>query len=125
VIAHEVGHHVQNQLGLMDAAQKKMANAPDRTRNDLSVRLELQADCLAGVWGHSSMQRNIIDDKDVESGIAAAAAVGDDRIQKQSRGYVVPESFTHGSSAQRVRWFRTGLESGDLRQCDTFASRNL
>ncbi|HEY2864112.1 MAG TPA: neutral zinc metallopeptidase [Casimicrobiaceae bacterium] len=125
VIAHEVGHHVQNQLGLMDAAQKKMANAPDRARNDLSVRLELQADCLAGVWGHSSMQRNIIDDKDVESGIAAAAAVGDDRIQKQSRGYVVPEGFTHGSSAQRVRWFRTGLESGDLRQCDTFASRNL
>lgn len=124
VIAHEVGHHVQNQLGLMDAAQKKMANAPDRTRNELSVRLELQADCLAGVWGHSSMQRNIIDEKDIESGIAAAAAVGDDRIQKQSRGYVVPEGFTHGSSAQRVRWFRTGLESGDLRQCDTFASRS-
>ncbi len=125
VIAHEIGHHVQNQLGLMDAAQKKMANAPDRSRNDMSVRLELQADCLAGVWGHSSMQRNIIDAKDVEAGIAAAAAVGDDRIQKQTRGYVVPEGFTHGSSAQRVKWFRTGLESGDLRQCDTFATRNL
>jgi predicted metalloprotease len=125
VIAHEVGHHVQNQLGLMDAAQKKMAGAPDRARNDMSVRIELQADCLAGVWGHSSMQRNIIDAKDVESGIAAAAAVGDDRIQKQSRGYVVPEGFTHGSSAQRVKWFRTGLDSGDLRQCDTFATRNL
>ena len=125
VIAHEVGHHVQNQLGLMDAAQQKMANSSDRTRNDMSVRLELQADCLAGVWGHSSMQRNIIDAKDIESGIAAAAAVGDDRIQKQTRGYVVPEGFTHGSSAQRVKWFRTGLESGDLRQCDTFASRAL
>jgi len=125
VIAHEIGHHVQNQLGLMDAAQQKMANASDRSRNDMSVRLELQADCLAGVWGHSSMQRNIIDAKDVESGLAAAAAVGDDRIQKQTRGYVVPEGFTHGSSAQRTKWFRTGLDSGDLRQCDTFGSRNL
>jgi predicted metalloprotease len=125
VIAHEIGHHVQNQLGLMEAAQQKMANASDRSRNDLSVRLELQADCLAGVWGHSSMQRNIIDAKDVESGMAAAAAVGDDRIQKQTRGYVVPEGFTHGSSAQRTKWFRTGLDSGDLRQCDTFGTRNL
>ena len=125
VIAHEIGHHVQNQLGLMEAAQQKMANASDRSRNDLSVRLELQADCLAGVWGHSSMQRNIIDAKDVESGMAAAAAVGDDRIQKQTRGYVVPEGFTHGSSAQRAKWFRTGLDSGDLRQCDTFGTRNL
>jgi predicted metalloprotease len=125
VIAHEIGHHVQNQLGLMEAAQQKMANASDRSRNDMSVRLELQADCLAGVWGHSSMQRNIIDAKDVESGMAAAAAVGDDRIQKQTRGYVVPEGFTHGSSAQRAKWFRTGLDSGDLRQCDTFGTRNL
>ena len=125
VIAHEIGHHVQNQLGLMEAAQQKMANASDRSRSDMSVRLELQADCLAGVWGHSSMQRNIIDAKDVESGMAAAAAVGDDRIQKQTRGYVVPEGFTHGSSAQRTKWFRTGLDSGDLRQCDTFGTRNL
>jgi hypothetical protein len=125
VIAHEIGHHVQNQLGLMDAAQQRMASSSDRSRNDMSVRLELQADCLAGVWGHSSMQRNIIDAKDVESGMAAAAAVGDDRIQKQTRGYVVPEGFTHGSSAQRVKWFRTGLDSGDLRQCDTFATRSL
>jgi len=125
VIAHEIGHHVQNQLGLMEAAQQKMANASDRSRNEMSVRLELQADCLAGVWGHSSMQRNIIDAKDVESGLAAAAAVGDDRIQKQTRGYVVPEGFTHGSSAQRTKWFRTGLDSGDLRQCDTFGTRNL
>jgi predicted metalloprotease len=125
VIAHEIGHHVQNQLGLMDAAQQRTASSSDRSRNDTSVRLELQADCLAGVWGHSSMQRNIIDAKDVESGIAAAAAVGDDRIQKQTRGYVVPEGFTHGSSAQRVKWFRTGLDSGDPRQCDTFATRSL
>jgi uncharacterized protein len=125
VIAHEIGHHVQNQLGLMEAAQQKMASASDRSRNDMSVRLELQADCLAGVWGHSSMQRNIIDAKDVESGMAAAAAVGDDRIQKQTRGYVVPEGFTHGSSAQRTKWFRTGLDSCDLRQCDTFGTRNL
>jgi uncharacterized protein len=125
VIAHEIGHHVQNQLGLMEAAQQKMASASDRSRNDMSVRLELQADCLAGVWGHSSMQRNIIDAKDVESGMAAAAAVGDDRIQKQTRGYVVPDGFTHGSSAQRTKWFRTGLDSGDLRQCDTFGTRNL
>lgn len=125
VIAHEIGHHVQNQLGLMDAAQQKMANAPDRARNDMSVRLELQADCFAGAWGNSSIRRNIIDAKDIESGIAAATAVGDDRIQKQTRGYVVPEGFTHGSSAQRVKWFKSGLESGDLRQCDTFATRNL
>jgi predicted metalloprotease len=125
VIAHEIGHHVQNQLGLMDAAQQRMASSSDRSRNDMSVRLELQADCLAGVWGHSSMQRNIIDAKDVESGMAAAAAVGDDRIQKQTRGYVVPEGFTHGSSAQRAKWFRTGLDSGDLKQCDTLGTRNL
>ena len=125
VIAHEIGHHVQNQLGLMDAAQRRMAGAGERDRNEMSVRLELQADCLAGVWGHSSVQRNIIDTKDVESGIAAATAVGDDRIQKQTRGYVVPEGFTHGTSAQRVRWFKTGLETGDLRQCDTFAARDL
>jgi uncharacterized protein len=125
VIAHEVGHHVQNQLGVMSDMQKKNASASGGTRNALSVRLELQADCLAGVWGHSAAQRGIIDAKDIDSGIAAAAAVGDDRVQKQTRGTVMPESFTHGSSAQRVKWFRTGLDSGDLRQCNTFASRDL
>jgi predicted metalloprotease len=125
VIAHEVGHHVQNQLGVMSDMEKKNANASDRNRNALSVRLELQADCLAGVWGHSAAQRGIIDAKDIDAGIAAASAVGDDRLQRQSRGYVVPESFTHGSSAQRVKWFRTGLDSGDLRQCNTFTSRDL
>jgi uncharacterized protein len=125
VIAHEVGHHVQNQLGLMAQVQQKMANASDSTRNALSVRQELQADCFAGVWGHSAQQRGLIDGKDVESGIAAATAVGDDRLQQRSRGYVVPESFTHGTSAQRVRWFKAGLDSGDLRSCDTFGARDL
>jgi predicted metalloprotease len=125
VIAHEVGHHVQNQLGLMAQVQQKSANASDVARNALSVRQELQADCFAGIWGHSAQQRGLIDAKDVESGIAAATAVGDDRLQQRSRGYVVPESFTHGTSAQRVRWFKSGLDSGDLRSCDTFAARDL
>ncbi len=126
VIAHEVGHHVQNQLGLMAQVQQKGAGASDIARNALSVRQELQADCFAGIWGHSAQQRGLIDAKDVESGIAAAAAVGDDRLQQRSsRGYVVPESFTHGSSAQRVRWFKAGLDSGDMRRCDTFGAREL
>jgi predicted metalloprotease len=126
VIAHEVGHHVQNQLGLMEQVQQKSAGASDIARNALSVRQELQADCFAGIWGHSAQQRGLIDAKDVESGIAAAAAVGDDRLQQRSsRGYVVPESFTHGSSAQRVRWFKAGLDSGDMRRCDTFGAREL
>src|SRR6202035_5773934 len=97
----------------------------EQVRNALSVRQELQADCFAGVWGNSAAKRGIIDAKDVESGIAAASAVGDDRLQQRSQGYVVPESFTHGSSAQRVKWFKVGLQSGDLRQCNTFAARDL
>jgi len=121
VIAHEIGHHVQNQLGLMDEVQRKTANAPERVRNQVSVLQELQADCFAGVWGNSAAKRGLIDAKDVESGIAAAMAVGDDRIQQQSRGYVVPEAFTHGSSQQRAQWFRIGLSTGDIRQCNTFA----
>jgi predicted metalloprotease len=125
VIAHEVGHHVQNQLGLMAQVQQKSANASDSVRNALSVRTELQADCYAGIWGHSAQQRGLIDTKDVESGLAAASAVGDDRLQQRSRGYVVPESFTHGTSAQRSRWFKAGLDSGDLRNCDTFGAREL
>jgi predicted metalloprotease len=125
VVAHEVGHHVQNQLGLMAQVQQKSANASDVARNALSVRQELQADCFAGIWGHSAQQRGLIDAKDVESGLAAATAVGDDRLQQRSRGYVVPESFTHGTSAQRVRWFKAGLDSGDLRSCDTFGARDL
>jgi len=125
VIAHEIGHHVQNQLGLMDEVQRKTANAPERVRNEVSVRQELQADCLAGVWGYSAAKRGLIDAKDVEAGIAAAMAVGDDRIQQQSRGYVVPEAFTHGSSQQRAQWFKVGLTTGDIRQCNTFASRDM
>jgi predicted metalloprotease len=123
VIAHEIGHHVQNQLGLMDEVQNKMSRASPELRSALSVRQELQADCLAGVWGQSGARRGLIDAKDIESGIAAASAVGDDRIQRATRGTVSPESFTHGSSAQRVRWFKIGLQSGDMRQCNTFAAR--
>ena len=125
VIAHEVGHHVQNQLGLMDKVDRRMASSSERVRNELSVRQELQADCLAGVWGNSAAKRGLIDARDVESGIGAAMAVGDDRIQQQTRGYVVPEAFTHGSSEQRAKWFKVGLNSGDIRQCNTFASREM
>ena len=125
VIAHEIGHHVQNQLGLMDEVQRKTAGASERVRNEMSVRQELQADCLAGVWGNSAAKRNLIDARDVESGIAAAMAVGDDRLQQRSRGYIVPEAFTHGSSEQRARWFKIGLNSGDIRQCNTFTSPDM
>jgi predicted metalloprotease len=121
VIAHEVGHHVQNLLGTMEKVQARMQRSDERTANTLSVRLELQADCYAGVWGFYAQKRNLIDAKDVESGLAAAAAVGDDRIQKQTQGYVVPDSFTHGSAQQRTHWFSMGLGSGDVRDCDAFA----
>jgi hypothetical protein len=123
VVAHEIGHHVQNLLGVSERVQRQRGRLDQAGANALSVRLELQADCYAGVWGHSAAQRNILEPGDVEAALAAATAIGDDRLQKQSRGYVVPESFTHGSSAQRVRWFRTGLETGDVRRCDTFVSR--
>lgn len=125
VIAHEIGHHVQNQLGLMGDRQSFSGGGSERARNTQSVRIELQADCLAGVWGHSAQQRGAIDTRDIEQGFAAAASVGDDRLQKQSQGYVVPESFTHGSSEQRVRWFKTGLSTGDIRRCDTSSSASL
>ena len=123
VIAHEVGHHVQNLLGTMRKFEAQMQRSDEQTANALSVRLELQADCYAGVWGFYAQKRSLIDASDVESGLRAAAAVGDDQIQKRTRGYVVPESFTHGSAEQRSRWFRTGLQSGDLRDCNTFAAR--
>jgi len=119
VIAHEIGHHVQNQLGLMGDRQGFSGGASERSKNAQSVRIELQADCFAGVWGHSAQQRGALDTKDIDQGLAAAASVGDDRLQKQAQGYAVPESFTHGSSEQRVRWFKTGLSTGDLRRCDT------
>lgn len=122
VIAHEIGHHVQNQLGITKKVAQQRARAGEAQGNALSVLIELQADCFAGVWGHFARQRKLLEPGDVESGLAAAAAIGDDRLQRQSRGQVSPESFTHGSSAQRVRWFRAGLDSGDVRQCDTFTT---
>ena len=125
VIAHEVGHHVQHLLGTMeqvDAQQRRMSEAQG---NRLSVMLELQADFYAGVWAHYAARRGIIEPGDIEEALGAASAVGDDRIQKRGQGYVVPDSFTHGSSEQRVRWFRKGFETGDIRQGDTFSARNL
>jgi predicted metalloprotease len=122
VMAHEVGHHVQNLLGTAERVHGQRSRLDKASANALSVRLELQADCYAGVWGHSAARRNVLEPGDVEAALAAATAIGDDRLQKQTRGFVVPESFTHGSSAQRVRWFKTGLESGDVRRCDTFAT---
>ena len=126
VIAHEVGHHVQNLLGISDKVQQARQRVSEREANLLSVRLELQADCLSGVWAnHAHRSRQVLEAGDVEEGLAAASAVGDDRMQKQARGFAVPDSFTHGSAAQRVRWFRQGLESGELRACDTFSAPNL
>ena len=127
VIAHEVGHHVQHLLGISDRVQQAQQAAGSRAEaNALSVRLELQADCLAGVWANqANRQRQIIEPGDVDEALNAASAIGDDRLQKQSRGTVTPDSFTHGSSAQRVRWFRTGLDSGQMRSCDTFAADRL
>jgi uncharacterized protein len=119
VIAHELGHHVQKLLGI-ESKINRLRQANPSISNPLSVRLELQADCLAGVWGHSTQQRNLIDESDISAGMDAVAAVGDDRLQKMSRGYVSPESFTHGSSAQREAWFRRGLESGEVSACNTF-----
>lgn len=120
VIAHEIGHHVQNLLGIEREVRQMQARSPG-SRNDLSVRMELQADCFAGVWGQSTAQRGILETGDVEEGLNAAAAIGDDRIQRQTQGYVVPDAFTHGSSAQRVEWFKRGLATGDPNQCDTFS----
>lgn len=127
VIAHEIGHHVQNLLGVsekVDAARRRMGEAQ---ANQLSVRMELQADCLAGVWAANAQRANqqLLEPGDIEEGLKAAAAIGDDRLQKQAQGYVVPEAFTHGTSEQRVRWLRQGLTTGDIRKCDTFAARQL
>lgn len=122
VIAHEIGHHVQKIVGTEQKVEQLREENPS-AGNRLSVALELQADCYAGIWAHSTEQRNIIDQADVRQGLQAAAAVGDDHLQKMSQGYVAPDSFTHGTSQQRVTWFERGLESGDMRQCNTFASR--
>jgi predicted metalloprotease len=120
VLAHEIGHHVQNLLGI-DGQVRQAQSSDPRARNQLSVRLELQADCLAGVWGHSTEQRKILEAGDVDEGLRAAAAVGDDRLQRMSRGQVSPDSFTHGTSEQRSQWFRRGFTSGSISQCNTFS----
>jgi uncharacterized protein len=126
VIAHEVGHHVQNLLGIADRVQSLRQRVSEREANALSVRMELQADCLAGVWAyHANKQRKLLEPGDVEEGLRAAAAIGDDTIQRRTQGRVVPESWTHGSSEQRVRWFRRGMESGRIDECDTFATARL
>jgi predicted metalloprotease len=126
VIAHEIGHHVQNLLGISGKVDAQRQRLPATEFNKLSVRLELQADCLAGIWAHhANRSRHILEKGDVEAAMQAASAIGDDRLQQQSRGYVTPESFTHGTSAQRVRWFRRGLETGRLNDCNTFAAREL
>jgi predicted metalloprotease len=122
VIAHEVGHHVQNLLGVMDQAQEKMQRVSRQEANRLLVRLELQADFLAGVWAHHAQRmKGMLEEGDIEEGLNAASSVGDDRIMKQRQGTIIPDAFTHGTSEQRVRWFTRGLKSGDLRQGDTFA----
>ena len=124
VLAHEIGHHVQRVTGTEQEVRQAQQRNP-RQANQLSVRMELQADCYAGVWAHSTAQRQLLEAGDLREGLQAAAAVGDDRIQRMSRGRVAPESFTHGSSEQRMRWFRRGYESGDPRECDTFSTRDL
>lgn len=127
VIAHEVGHHVQNLLGYLPRAQAAQRSAGSKVEaNRIQVRVELQADCLAGVWAHYSNQRwNSIEPGDVEAALKTAAAIGDDRLQQQARGYVVPDAFTHGSSVQRQRWFTTGLKAGKVSACNTFAAASL
>ncbi len=121
VIAHEVGHHVQNLLGVSDKVQALQKQVSKVEANQLSVRLELQADCFAGIWANNAQRsRQILEAGDIEEALNAASSIGDDRLQSQTRGYVVPESFTHGSSAQRVSWFKRGIQSGDPAQCNTF-----
>ena len=123
VVAHEVGHHVQNLLGTMERVNSIQRQTNEERANALSVRLELQADFYAGVWAHYAQQRCIVEPGDVEEALSAASAVGDDRLQRESQGYVVPDSFTHGTSEQRAGWFNRGLGTGDLRQGDTFGER--
>jgi predicted metalloprotease len=126
VVAHEVGHHVQNLVGTSEKVQAAQQRASQAQANALSVRLELQADCYAGVWANNAAKsRQLLQAGDVEEGLNAASAIGDDRLQRQAQGYVVPDAFTHGSSAQRVKWFRRGLESGSPEDCDTFNARDL
>jgi predicted metalloprotease len=123
VIAHEVGHHVQNLLGILPRVEAAQQQASRTGANRIQVMVELQADCFAGIWAyHANRSRGLLESGDIEEGLNAAAAIGDDRLQKRSQGYVVPDAFTHGSSAQRVGWFKRGLEQGTLEACDTFSS---
>ena len=125
VIAHEVGHHIQRLMGTMDRVSAAQRQRSEAEANNLSVRLELQADFLAGVWAYYAQRKGLLEQGDIEEALGAASAVGDDRLQGESQGYVVPDSFTHGSSEQRIRWFRKGLETGDIRQGDTFNTSSL
>jgi predicted metalloprotease len=122
VLAHELGHHVQHLLGI-DAQARRLQQSQPGSANAVSVRLELQADCFAGIWGHSTQQRRLLEQGDIEDGLNAAAAVGDDRLQRAATGHVNSESFTHGSSAQRTAWFKRGLTTGQIEACDTFGDR--
>ena len=121
VLAHEVGHHVQNQLGITDRVSGLERGAPKKEANRLSVMLELQADCFAGVWGRYTADQGMLENGDLQEALDTAAAIGDDRLQRQSQGRVVPDSFTHGTSKQRYTWFRRGFDSGNPQQCNTFA----
>ena len=126
VIAHEIGHHVQNQLGLLPQVQQAQRGMDQAEANSLQVRVELQADCFAGIWANRAQQKyQFIEPGDVEAALQTASAIGDDRLQRESQGYVVPDAFTHGTSAQRARWFTTGLKSGDVGSCDTFRTQQL
>jgi predicted metalloprotease len=120
VVAHEVGHHIQTITGVSDRVHSARRGLSERQANQLSVRQELQADCYAGVWGHYAARRGVLDPGDAEEGLRAAAAIGDDRLQRQTQGRIVPESFTHGSSEQRVEWLRRGMDNGRIEACDTF-----
>jgi uncharacterized protein len=122
VIAHEIGHHIQNLLGTMEKVNSARGGMRKESANQLSVRLELQADFLAGVWAHYAQISGVVEPEDIDEALRAASAIGDDRLQRQSQGYVVPDSFTHGTSDQRSRWFRKGFETGDIRQGDTFSA---
>jgi uncharacterized protein len=126
VLAHEIGHHVQTLMGISEKVHGARAGSSEAQANAMSVRLELQADCFAGIWAHhADRSRQLLESGDIEEGLNAASAIGDDRLQKQSRGYVAPESFTHGSSAQRVTWFKRGFASGEVASCDTFNAREI
>jgi uncharacterized protein len=124
-IAHEIGHHIQTILGVSDQVRQLQSRSDEATRNNLSVRQELQADCFAGIWGGSTAQRGLVDEQGIKGAIDTAAQIGDDYLQRRGRGYVVPESFTHGTSEQRVNWFIKGLKTGDVQQCDTFNTRRI